>query len=342
MKKLFLIFLVLNLYSQDIVSRNRRCFLCHGKEDYKIIEDGKEKSLYVSPGEYYQSVHKNFLCTACHYDVTTIPHLRKPKKIHCLQCHYAGNVVGAPVKEMPEKYKESIHGKAKEKGKEAPDCIDCHTTHYVRNPLDSLSTINKRNVPNTCGKCHTLIKEEYFKGIHGKALLKRIYETAVCNDCHREHDIFSPEDPRSALNPKNVVSTCEKCHADVTIMKKYGVPVRQVEAFKESFHGIALEYGIVKSANCVSCHGYHDILPSRDPESPIHPKNLANTCGKCHPRASENVAKGKYHVIPYEKEAGVVYYVYNFFKWFTFFVIFGLIVHIILDLAGRGLRKFKK
>lgn len=342
MKKFIILIFILNLYSQDIITRNKRCFLCHGKEDYKIIEDGIEKSLFVSSSEYYQSVHKDMLCTQCHYDVTTIPHLRKPKKIHCLQCHYAGNVVGAPVKEMPEKYKESVHGRAKEKGKSAPDCIDCHTTHSIRHPSDSLSTINKKNIPNTCGKCHKLIKDEYIKSIHGKALLKGVLETAVCNDCHKEHDILPPEDPRSTLNSKNVVGTCEKCHADITIMKKYGVPVKQVEAFKESFHGIALEYGVVRAANCVSCHGYHDILPSTDPNSPIHPRNLATTCGKCHPGASQNVAKGKYHIIPQEKEAGIVYYVYNFFKWFTFLVIFGLIVHIILDLTGRGIRKFKR
>ncbi len=342
MRKIIILTFFLNLYSQDVITKNKRCFLCHGKEDYKIIEDGIEKSLFISPSEYYQSVHKNMPCIQCHYDVTTIPHLRKPKKIHCLECHYAGNVVGAPVKEMPEKYKESVHGRAKEKGRLAPDCIDCHTIHSIRHPDDPLSTINKRNISNTCGKCHTLVKEEYIKSIHGKALLKGILETAVCNDCHKEHDILSSEDPRSTLNPKNVVSTCERCHADITIMKKYGVPLKQVEAFKESFHGIALEYGVVKAANCVSCHGYHNILPSSDQNSPIHPKNLAITCGKCHPRASENVAKGKYHIIPGEKEAGIVYYVYNFFKWFTFLVIFGLVLHIILDLAGRGMRKFKK
>ncbi len=342
MKKIVLSFILFfNLYSQDVVTKNKRCFLCHGKEDYKIIEDGREKSLYVSPGEYYQNVHKNMLCTNCHYDVVTIPHLRKPKKIHCLQCHYAGNVVGAPVKEMPEKYKESIHAKAKEKGKKAPDCIDCHTIHYVRYPMDTLSTIHKKNIPVTCGKCHAKIKEEYLGSIHGYALLKGIMETAVCSDCHREHDILPPEDPRSALNPKNVVHTCERCHADVTIMKKYGVPVKQVEAFKESFHGVALEYGVVRAANCVSCHGSHYILPSRDPISPIHPENLAKTCGKCHPGASKNVAKGRYHIIAEEKEAGIVYYVYNFFKWFTLIVIFGLVVHIILDLTGRTMKTVK-
>lgn len=343
MKKVVMFALLfLNLYSQDIVSKNKRCFLCHGKEDYKIIEDGKVKSLYVSSSEYYQSVHKDMLCTNCHYDVSTIPHLRKPKKVHCLQCHYAGNVVGAPVKEMPEKYKESVHGRAREKGKKAPDCVDCHTTHYIRYHSDTLSTIYKKNIPVTCGKCHMKIVEEYSKSIHAEALKKGILETAVCSDCHHEHDILPPEDPRSTLNPKNVVHTCEKCHADVTIMKKYGVPVKQVEAFKESFHGVALEYGVVRAANCVSCHGSHEILPSSNPRSPINPKNLAETCGKCHPGASENVAKGKYHVIAEEKEAGIVYYVYNFFKWFTLLVILGLVVHIILDLTGRAVKKVKK
>ncbi len=332
-----LIFLILFLQIQE--EQNRRCLLCHGKRDFGIIKEGKFKSLYIDYKDLVNSVHKKFTCITCHTDVRVIPHLVKPKKIHCLQCHFAGNVVGAPVEEMPEKYKESIHAKAKKEGKNAPDCYNCHGIHNVRNSEDTLSTIHKRNIPHTCGKCHNKEKEEYEISIHFYGIKKGFLESAVCNDCHREHDVLPPEDPRSALNPRNVVRTCENCHANIGIMKKAGVPVKQVEAYKESFHGIALEFGVLKAANCASCHNYHDILPQSDPGSPIHPNNLAKTCGKCHPNASENVAKGKVHILPGEKEAGIVYYVYTFFKIFTFTVICGLIVHIILDLIGQYRRR---
>ncbi len=319
---------------------NRKCMICHGKEDLKEkIGPGKYKSLYINYKDFKASVHGNKLCVDCHTDVTVIPHPKRPKKIHCLQCHYEGNVVNAPVKKAPEKYKESVHGKALREGKKnAPDCMDCHTTHYVRRPTDTLSTVYKKNVIKTCGRCHIKELQDYLQGIHGKALMSGDMDAPVCNDCHTEHDILPPSDPRSSIYPKNVIHTCEKCHGDVKLMKRKGVPVKQVQSFEESFHGIALKFGVVTAANCVSCHGAHLILPQDDPNSPINPKNLAKTCGKCHPRASENVAKGKFHVLPEEKSAGIVYYVSLFFKWFTLLVLAGLMLHIVLDIVGR-LRK---
>jgi hypothetical protein len=316
---------------------NRKCMICHGKKEIKTqVAPGKYKSLYIDYKEFRSSVHGEKACTDCHTDVVMIPHPRKPKRIHCLQCHYEGNVVNAPVEKSPEKYKESVHGKALKRGDpKAPDCYDCHTTHYVRSPKDTLSTVNRKNVIRTCGHCHLKEFSDYSDGIHGKAVRAGDPDAPVCNDCHTEHDILPPTDPRSTLYPKNVIKTCGKCHADVKMMKRKGVPVKQVEAFKESFHGIALEYGIVTAANCVSCHGAHLILPSSDPKSPIHPANLVKTCGKCHPRAGENVARGKFHIIPEERSAGIVYYVGLFFKWFTLLVLAGLMLHIVLDIIGR-------
>ena len=43
-------------------------------------------------------------------------------------------------------------------------------------------------------------------------------------------------------------------------------------------------------ANCASCHGVHNILPSSDPKSTINAKNLPTTCGKCHPGAGQRFA----------------------------------------------------
>ena len=338
MRLIFLLVLLVQFVPRSL--KNDRCYLCHGVKKFGVVRWSKFRSLYVSRKDFESSVHGKFSCVTCHTDVRIIPHFTKPKKIHCLQCHFAGNVVGAPVKAMPEKYKESVHGKALSSGNpNAPDCKDCHTVHYVKRPDDPSSTINKLNVPETCGKCHPKERDAYYRSIHWAGIKKGVMGSAVCFDCHREHDILPPEDPRSSLNPKNVVATCSKCHADVKLMKRVGVPVAQPEAYKESFHGIALKFGVVKSANCTSCHGYHDILPSTDPRSPIYPANLAKTCGKCHPRASENVAKGKFHILPGEKEAGVVYYVYAFFKWFTFTVLFGLFLHIVLDIYGYVRRK---
>jgi len=98
--------------------------------------------------------------------------------------------VGAPVEEMPEKYKESIHAKTKEEGKKAPECYDCHGIHNVRSHEYTLSFIYKKNIHKTRGRCHKKELEEYMISIHYKAAKKGILEAAVCNDCHREHSEF--------------------------------------------------------------------------------------------------------------------------------------------------------
>jgi hypothetical protein len=49
-------------------------------------------------------------------------------------------------------------------------------------------------------------------------------------------------------------------------------------------------------ANCASCPGIHNILASTDPRSSIHPKNLKQTCGRCHPGVSDRISSGPVHV----------------------------------------------
>jgi formate dehydrogenase gamma subunit len=69
-----------------------------------------------------------------------------------------------------------------------------------------------------------------------------------------------------------------------------------VKTFFESYHGLAAQYGSTLAANCASCHGFHKILPSADPASTIHKNHLTQTCGKCHPGASEKFAQSRIHV----------------------------------------------
>jgi cytochrome b subunit of formate dehydrogenase len=59
---------------------------------------------------------------------------------------------------------------------------------------------------------------------------------------------------------------------------------------------LAGQFGSTRAANCASCHGYHKILPSSDPDSTIHPSHLVATCGQCHPGATENFALSQVHI----------------------------------------------
>ena len=93
-----------------------------------------------------------------------------------------------------------------------------------------------------------------------------------------------PREPGSLVNPARVSSvTCGRCHGDERLVQKYNLPKDKVPAFEDSFHGLAGRAGSQSVANCASCHGVHNILPSSDPRSTVHPANLAKTCGACHP-----------------------------------------------------------
>jgi formate dehydrogenase gamma subunit len=89
---------------------------------------------------------------------------------------------------------------------------------------------------------------------------------------------------------------CSRCHASEKLNTKYNLPADRVKTFFESYHGLAAQYGSTLAANCASCHGVHRILPSADPRSTIHSSHLVETCGKCHPGATDNFAQSKIHV----------------------------------------------
>jgi len=42
------------------------------------------------------------------------------------------------------------------------------------------------------------------------------HESAVCTDCHGTHNILPGDNPKSMVNPDNLLATCQKCHPDVS------------------------------------------------------------------------------------------------------------------------------
>src|SRR5690242_15021679 len=89
--------------------------------------------------------------------------------------------------------------------------------------------------------------------------------------------------------------SCAGCHEGVKLTQEFGVAGERVTSYKDSYHGLASKLGSKVVANCASCHGVHNILPSSDPRSMINASNLQQTCGQCHVGASENFTKGKIH-----------------------------------------------
>ena len=310
------------------------CDICHAKPGFKrVLKSGRTQSLFVDGAAIEASVHKGKACIDCHVDVVEIPHTSLPQPVNCAQCHYKENTVGAPQSDIYRAYQESVHGTAAAGGNpKAPACQDCHGSHDVLPHGDAAAQVARPNVPGTCGRCHLDIYAEYRTSIHGSEAENDNLDVPVCTDCHSEHGIRSHEDPDSPTYVANVSHTCSNCHAAEAIVGKYGIETEQVDSYEESFHGVAIRFGMRTVANCASCHGVHDIRGPADPASSVNVANIPRTCGKCHPGANVNFARGKMHVQPKNPSSGIVYYVASFFKWLTILTVCGLVTHILLDL----------
>ena len=189
-------------------------------------------------------------------------------------------------------YHDSVHGLAAARGNaKAAVCTDCHDTHAVRPANDPVSGIFKFNAARTCSKCHASIAAKYVNSVHGKALARGNWSAPVCTDCHGIHTISKAADV--VRGPR---ASCANCHEGVRLTREFAVASDRVSTYQHSYHGLARQMGSSVAADCASCHGAHDVLPSSDPKSAINPANLQKTCGKCHPGAKANFIVGKIHV----------------------------------------------
>jgi cytochrome b subunit of formate dehydrogenase len=109
------------------------------------------------------------------------------------------------------------------------------------------------------------------------------------------------------------------------------LPPNVFVTYIQSFHGLALQGGNLAAANCASCHGVHDILPASNPLSTINPKNLPQTCGKCHPGIGTRLSAEFFRIHappgPAEGKPWLVNFVSRIYIFLIVAVIGGMLVH---------------
>jgi len=203
------------------------------------------------------------------------------------------------------------------------------------------SSVAKQNIAATCGACHGDVAALYERSTHGKAVAAGIFASATCTDCHGEHGILSPRNELSPVSPKNVsAQVCSPCHASVRLTEKYGLSSDRFSTFEDSYHGLAGKGGSIEVANCASCHGVHDILPSSDPASRVHKANLAQTCGSCHPGANQNFTAGKVHVDGESEDEEILSFVTSVYIGLIVVTVGGMFLHNLLDFLRKSRQKF--
>lgn len=192
--------------SAQVETTDISCFHCHSRE----------------VNEFRESVHFNKnLCSDCHggdINITgsvvsvNVMHTNftgKPSSItianFCTKCHeYSTNL-----------YMNSIHWEKLKEGISAASCTDCHGVHNILSSKDIKSPTFAENIVETCANCHINQTLTYKKSYHYKSYMSGGKLLATCSDCHENHDTRTQSDPKSAINPANLPSTCgqDGCHA---------------------------------------------------------------------------------------------------------------------------------
>jgi cytochrome b subunit of formate dehydrogenase len=296
------------------------CLACHGQKDLKS-ESGR--SVYIDEAKHQSSAHSILNCTDCHTDIKEFPHPARMAKVNCATCHaeQAADIPesihsalgagvqactachGSPHELAPaagllpklcgnchsdelKGFLASVHGAAAKRGDpDAPTCQSCHgPVHKILAAQDPASPVAKKNLPDTCGACHSNPSflathqipfahpvESYKLSVHGRAVAAGNLNAATCSDCHGSHEIYAARDPRSKINHWNVPAMCGACHGEIE------------KIYAESVHGQAVAHGAPGAPVCTDCHGEHVILAPSEPESLVNPGRVSFvTCGRCH------------------------------------------------------------
>jgi len=277
---------------------NATCLSCHDGKKGKLevpVADGKPRKLAsVAPDAFAKGVHAKMDCVACHTDITDNAdkgnqHAREagqpPKKVDCAGCHQNlweqaqkdGTAKSRPglgvVADNIAAYKKSFHARPNADDKTRPNasCDNCHSTHSFNVPPKGTPQHDqfRLGISKACGeKCHTDQLDTYSGSVHGKeSLEKKNAKAAVCSDCHSAHAVSnSSGDPFKLA----VTGKCGSCHEE-----KY-------KTYKATYHGQINTLGYTNTAKCFNCHGSHDILRVKDPESRVSAENRLKTCRECH------------------------------------------------------------
>ncbi|MDX1699426.1 MAG: cytochrome c3 family protein, partial [Melioribacteraceae bacterium] len=309
------------------------CSACHAEQvsNYEQSYHGKLFAVKDKDAPY---------CNDCHYKHATKAKLdptsrtfRKNIPQLCASCHREGEKAAEKYAgdqhEIIKSYNMSIHGKGLiESGLTVTAiCTDCHTSHLELPATDPLSSINSKNIPETCSKCHFGIYEQFQTSVHSTEVSKTDKRLPNCYDCHKSHSIERVE--RGDFR-QGIIDQCGTCHEEVT------------ETYFETLHGKVSRLGEVAAAKCYDCHGSHNILPPINPNSTLSRQNVIETCKSCHPNSNKKFVGYLTHATHHDQDK-YPYLYYTFWAMTTLlvgtFTFFG--IHTLLWFP-RALKEKKK
>ncbi len=268
------------------------CLECHSDDTLMMKQAGKKISLFVDEKIGAKSAHSSLACIDCHekFDGDASPHRKPMVAVDCFSCHddtakkHAFHDLGA---RAPSPAMVPNAGEPPT----LPDCKACHGTHAVAAVKKPEFAFKGAGQVDACGKCHEKAREHFIASAHGRAFATREANAPDCLTCHRQ-PVAVAKDSRPTLAQKLAqTKQCESCHVGKQNVADHAVRGEKfVGAFEKSVHGAALLKGEAKSANCVDCHGAHEMNRAMNASARVSKLRVGGTCGTCHEKQSHGFA----------------------------------------------------
>lgn len=203
-------------------------------------------------------------CASCHSSHRILPHTdsrssiaRKNIASTCIQCHVSIEAVHRKIIKG-ELWEKELH--------KLPACVDCHQPHKVRRVFYEQGMADE-----DCLKCHSnpalkSAKDGRKLFVNKNEVLGSRHSKVACSQCH------SGVNP-SKVRPCESITTkvdCASCHTAVA------------DDYKISTHGQLFARNDKNAPACADCHGTHNVLGKKDPNSPIYATHVPTLCGQCH------------------------------------------------------------
>ncbi len=202
-----------------------------------------------------------------------------PDQNLCIQCHGESDLWDEKSRKLfisRDMLNEDVHWK------KGVNCTDCHGGNYQAQDVNQAHAkedgfrSKPEEVRKYCALCHDAEGLELIMGVHAKAgqVNERGQGTMLaCDECHGDvsHHTLPVKDYHSPVFVPNQVKTCGACHA------------KDFKTYQQNVHGQGLyKMGLMVTAACADCHGWHGIYKPADSRSTLFLGNVAVTCGKCH------------------------------------------------------------
>ena len=256
------------------------CLECHSDNALSMKKAGRKVSLFVDEKTVAKSAHHSLDCTDCHekFDGESSPHRKPMVAVDCASCH-----------EGTAK-KHAFHPRLAQSPVPAggdTSCTNCHGTHDVAAVKSQAFAFNDGAQADACGKCHQSARDHFAASAHGAAFARKEANAPDCLTCHQQSVVAVAPAKLTLAQKLAQTKQCESCHvgkANVAGQALRGT--KFVSAFDQSVHGAALLGGKVEAANCVDCHGAHEMNRAMTASAKMNKLHVAETCAKCHEKTA--------------------------------------------------------